>query len=50
MDKGRGDLCCTAVSTNLWTIDLPRPPNHKILPDGGDSSRFLSLILAFSLY
>jgi hypothetical protein len=33
MDKGRGDLCCTTVSTDLWTIDLPRPSNHKILLD-----------------
>jgi len=36
LDKGRGDLCCTAVSIDLWTIDLPRPSNHKILLDAGD--------------
>jgi len=35
LDKGRGDLCCTAVSIDLWTIDLPRPSNHKILDTTG---------------
>jgi hypothetical protein len=43
MDKGRGDLCCTAVSNSLWTIDLPRPPYHKILLDAGDSAAFSSI-------
>ena len=43
MDKGRGDLCCTTVSTDLWTIDLPRPHYHKILLDTGDC-RFASSI------
>jgi len=48
MDKGRGDLCCTTVSFDLWTIDLPRPPNHKILLDAGDSAAFSSIFLASS--
>jgi len=48
MDKGRGDLCCTAVSIDLWTIDLPRPPNHKILLDAGESAAFSSIFLASS--
>jgi hypothetical protein len=25
---------CTTVSFDLWMIDLPRLPNHKILLDG----------------
>ena len=50
MDEGRGDLCCTTVSTDLLTIDLPRHPNHKILADGGESVQFISIFLASGLY
>jgi len=50
MDKGRGDLCCTTVSIDLWTIDLLRPSNHKILLDAGDSATFSSIFLAWSFF
>ena len=50
MDKGRGDLCCTTLSTDLWTIDLPRPHYHKILLDRWVRAAFFGIFLALSFF